>query len=170
MFPGIKRSGAVLLLLVALCASFVLGLSVGGPVHQAVGQAAVDAESQLFTTLYKQVNPSVVSITVLIPAPTSSDNNSPQIPNLPNGTPGPFVVPGLPNGTPAPSETGDASGFIYDTDGHIVTNSHVVRDANRIEVTFADDVTVTAQVVGMDLDSDLAVLKVDTDKSRLVPA
>ncbi|MHB8625579.1 MAG: S1C family serine protease [Aggregatilineales bacterium] len=156
MFLWIKRSGAVALLTAALGISFLSGLAFGTPPHQAVGQAAVDAETQLFTTLYKQVNPSVVSISVRIPTSASPDLIQP-------------LVPGQPNGTPSPYATGDASGFIYDTAGHIVTNAHVVQDADRVEVTFADDVTVTAKVVGTDLDSDLAVLKVDTDQSRLVP-
>lgn len=157
MFSKLKRSGAVALLAAALCGSFLVGLAFGTPAHEAVGQAAVDAETQLFTTLYKQVNPSVVSISVRIPASTAPNLGQPQI-------------PGLPDTTPAPYETGDASGFIYDTSGHIITNSHVIQDADRIEVTFADDTTVTAKVIGKDLDSDLAVLQVETDQSRLAPA
>jgi S1-C subfamily serine protease len=52
-----------------------------------------------------------------------------------------------------------STGFIYDKDGHIVTNYHVVNNANSINVTFADGNSYTAQITGTDPYSDLAVLK-----------
>ncbi|MFN8421344.1 MAG: trypsin-like peptidase domain-containing protein [Anaerolineae bacterium] len=54
------------------------------------------------------------------------------------------------------------SGFVYDDTGHIITNAHVVANATVINVQFADGSVVSAEVVGADEDSDLAVLKVDT--------
>ena len=65
--------------------------------------------------------------------------------------------------------SGAGSGFVWDTEGHIVTNNHVVESARRIVVTFADDTTVEAELVGADADSDLAVIKVDVPASRLHP-
>jgi 2-alkenal reductase len=65
------------------------------------------------------------------------------------------VTTGLPGGG------GAGSGFVLDTEGHIVTNNHVVEDAERIVVRFADDTTADAEVVGTDPDSDLAVIQVD---------
>ncbi len=56
---------------------------------------------------------------------------------------------------------GAGSGFILDTQGHIVTNNHVVADANLITVVFFDGFEAQAQVVGLDPDSDLAIIKVD---------
>ena len=56
---------------------------------------------------------------------------------------------------------GSGSGFVYDTEGHIITNNHVVEGASKIYVTFADGKMVAATVVGTDADSDLAVLKVE---------
>lgn len=53
------------------------------------------------------------------------------------------------------------SGFIYDRIGHIVTNNHVVEDADAIDVTFSDGTIVQAELVGADPYSDLAVIKVD---------
>lgn len=53
------------------------------------------------------------------------------------------------------------SGFIYSSDGYIVTNEHVVDEANRVQVTFPEGETVRAEVVGTDIYSDLAVLKVN---------
>jgi len=66
-------------------------------------------------------------------------------------------------------ESGSGSGFVWDTEGHIVTNNHVVERARRIEVTFADGTTAEAELVSTDPDSDLAVIKVDVPASRLHP-
>lgn len=59
------------------------------------------------------------------------------------------------------------SGFIYDVEGHIVTNDHVVADAESVEVTLADRTRVTARIVGRDPTNDLAVVKVDLPRDRL---
>jgi S1-C subfamily serine protease len=150
----LKPAGTAALVTVGLYGAFALGAVFSAPAHQVNGQAVVDPETALLTGLYKQVNPSVVSITVRIPNTVSSPD---YIPPVQNG------------GTPIPFQTGDASGFVYSKDGYIVTNAHVVQDADRVEITFADDITVKAAIVGIDPDSDLAVLKVVTDASRLVP-
>lgn len=65
--------------------------------------------------------------------------------------------------------TGTGSGFIIDTAGHIVTNNHVVEDAHAIEVEFFDGTLTSAAIVGVDADSDLAVLVVDSDVTELIP-
>jgi serine protease Do len=59
--------------------------------------------------------------------------------------------------------SGSGSGVIIDPDGHIITNNHVIGDATEIEVRFSDKSKLIAQVVGKDLDTDLAVLKVTAD-------
>ena len=56
---------------------------------------------------------------------------------------------------------GTGSGFLIDDDGHIVTNNHVVANAVQVVVVFYDDYQATAEVVGTDEDSDLAVIRVD---------
>jgi 2-alkenal reductase len=56
---------------------------------------------------------------------------------------------------------GAGSGFILDEEGHIVTNHHVVADADLVTVIFCDGTEVQAEIVGTDADSDLAVVKVD---------
>jgi serine protease Do len=56
---------------------------------------------------------------------------------------------------------GIGSGFIIDTDGRIVTNNHVVQDAEQLAVTLQDKSTVPATLLGRDPDNDLAVIKVD---------
>ncbi|MFZ2487151.1 MAG: trypsin-like peptidase domain-containing protein [Anaerolineae bacterium] len=55
---------------------------------------------------------------------------------------------------------GSGSGFVYDNDGHIVTNRHVVAGSNQFEVVFASGERQAAELVGADADSDMAVLKV----------
>ena len=64
---------------------------------------------------------------------------------------------------------GQGTGFVIDTQGHIVTNQHVVADAEEIEVDCPSGDRAWAEVLGTDLDSDLAVLKVDVPADRLFP-
>ena len=64
---------------------------------------------------------------------------------------------------------GLGSGFVIDTEGHIVTNHHVVEGASDIEVDFASGLKVRGRVLGSDPDSDLAVVKVDVPAEQLVP-
>jgi 2-alkenal reductase len=67
------------------------------------------------------------------------------------------------------ADGGSGSGFVYDAEGHIITNAHVVWNADTIRVHFSDDTTAEAEVLGMDADADLAVLKVDVPAEILVP-
>ncbi|MGC9360806.1 MAG: S1C family serine protease [Anaerolineae bacterium] len=64
---------------------------------------------------------------------------------------------------------GEGSGWVYDDQGHIVTNNHVVEGAEQVMVTFWNDVAAVAEVVGTDPDSDLAVIRVDVDGELLHP-
>jgi S1-C subfamily serine protease len=61
------------------------------------------------------------------------------------------------------------SGFVIDRDGTIVTNAHVVNGATKVTVTFQNDKTVDAKVLGKDESTDLAVLKVDPEGLSLTP-
>lgn len=61
------------------------------------------------------------------------------------------------------------SGFVYDSLGHIVTNYHVIEGATGLEVNFPSGLKTRAEIVGTDLDSDLAVIKVDVPQDTLVP-
>jgi putative serine protease PepD len=63
----------------------------------------------------------------------------------------------------------EGSGFVYDSSGHIVTNDHVVDGAQSFSVKFWNDKTYTAQLVGGDSSTDLAVLKVNAPASQLYP-
>ncbi len=66
-----------------------------------------------------------------------------------------------------PSGTG--SGFVYDRDGHIVTNYHVIQDADRVLITLADQSQWYARHVGSEPDKDIAVLKIEAPSDKLFP-
>jgi 2-alkenal reductase len=103
--------------------------------------------------IYAQVNPAVVNINVVkkqdITLPNFSDSPS--------------------SGPPQQYSQALASGFLWDTAGHIVTNNHVIADADNITVTFYDGTQVPGKVVGADADSDLAVVKVDMPTDQIQP-
>lgn len=66
-----------------------------------------------------------------------------------------------------PSGTG--SGFIWDKEGHIITNFHVIQNASKIQVTLSDRTVYEAKVVGQEPNKDLAVLKIDAPANKLQP-
>jgi 2-alkenal reductase len=67
------------------------------------------------------------------------------------------------------TEFGSGSGFVIDQDGHIVTNNHVIEDADEIDVTFWDGSVSTAKLIGADPYSDLALLRVEVEAAKLLP-
>ena len=68
-----------------------------------------------------------------------------------------------------PEGGGSGSGFVYDLEGHVITNEHVVRGADVVRVYFSDDTVATATILGSDSDADLAVLRVDVSPEILHP-
>jgi S1-C subfamily serine protease len=66
-------------------------------------------------------------------------------------------------------EKGSGSGFIWDREGHVVTNYHVIHDANVLSVTLADGSVWPARVVGEAPHNDLAVLRIDAPGEKLIP-
>jgi len=116
--------------------------------------ADVAALQNAYETIYKNVNPSVVTITIssqvaAVTNPLSGfgGRTNPNTPTTPNGQN--QIVP-----------TAEGSGFVWDTAGHIVTNNHVVKGAAKITVTFSNGSSYDATVVGTDPNSDLAVIQV----------
>jgi len=101
--------------------------------------AELDAEDALLINLYQRANPAVVYIEVLVEQ----------------------------EGTFMP--LGSGSGFVVDTEGHIVTNNHVIKEANAVQVIFFDGSLADATVIGQDPYSDLAVIQVDVAPERLTP-
>ena len=112
--------------------------------------------------IYSTVSPSVVNIRVVSKS-VDSTSNVPQIPGFPF-----FNLPQQ-QGPQQQFQTALGSGFVWDQDGHIVTNNHVINGADQIEVTFSDGTIVPATLVGADPDSDLAVIKVDVPTAQLHP-
>ena len=108
------------------------------------------ALQDLFSQIYQAANPSVVNITVIPNATATSQGAFPSL-----QTPAPTVIIG--------------SGFVYDTNGHIVTNNHVIENAANIVVTFPDGSQQAATVVGADPGADLAVIQLQGDFSQLKP-
>lgn len=105
--------------------------------------------------IYEQVNPSVVNIRV-VQKLSVQDMGSSQNPLFPF-----FSLPQGQDQSPEQYQSGLGSGFVWDQQGHIVTNNHVIDGADKIEVTLTDGTILSAELVGTDPDSDLAVLKVD---------
>jgi serine protease Do len=108
-----------------------------------VSLAALD---QNLEAIYQKVSPSVVFIMVAQKPGASSAQTSGN---------GPTVVSG--------------SGFVWDAQGDIVTNNHVVENADSISVTFLEGAQADAEIVGADPGSDLAVIRVAVDPSLLKP-
>lgn len=178
--------GLTVLLLLALLGSFAGGIMLA-PYLSGNAQAAplMPAKSDLpavtapaaqtndvlatyeeaLSQLYQATVPSVVSIRV-----TQKIEANTNMPN-PFGFDHPDI-PGQQQDQPSPREffnRGLGTGFVWDTEGHIVTNNHVVADASDVEVIFADGTSAKAEVLGTDPNSDLAVIKVDVPASELKP-
>jgi len=115
---------------------------------------------EAYTSIYENVLPSVVSISVIRTVISSGFKSSEN----------PFDFEAPPNDEPFEyQESAAGSGFVWDTDGHVITNNHVVESGEIIRVNFADGRSVLAELVGADAASDLAVLKVDLPANSLVP-
>jgi S1-C subfamily serine protease len=70
---------------------------------------------------------------------------------------------------PTQIQQGTGSGFIWDNEGHVVTNFHVIQDARSAKVTLADHSAWDAQLVGAEPDKDVAILKIDAPSDKLFP-
>jgi len=118
----------------------VVGVQVPTPVPQNIIDEA-DADYLVLSNVYDRTTPAIVNIEAQI---TATDN-------------------------PLFSDLSRGSGFVFDNEGHIVTNAHVVNDAEAVQVTFSSGYVADAEVVGTDSYSDLAVIKIDVDPERLEP-
>ncbi len=127
--------------------------AISKPESHVLSQGTVlDDLQNTLNSIYENVNPSVVSIQV------TQKVSMQQLPFY-----------GFTPQTEEQYQQGAGSGFVWDKQGHIVTNNHVVADADKINVQFYDGTIVQAELVGADADSDLAVLKVDVPAEQLRP-
>ncbi len=173
---GINFKGAALVALV----SVIVGLGISGslgwlvPSRALVSQSAPDvpAASSLpdFVSLAKKIKPVVVNIST---TQISESRGQPEF-GSPFGDDDPFndfwrrfFGGPMPRGPQRQRSLG--SGFIIDTDGSILTNNHVIENAQKIVVKLSDDQEYEAKVIGRDPKTDIAIIKIDA-KTTLVAA
>ncbi len=153
-----RQQSRLLILLVALVAVLLAVVAVEGsllyrlyaapapavvrPV-EARGDLAADEKATI--ELYNNVRPSVVHITTLVNRRDSLNLNVQKVPE------------------------GTGTGMVWDSDGHIVTNYHVVRGSDSAVVTLADQTSWDAKTVAVFPDKDIAVLHIEAPRSRLHP-
>jgi len=160
----------------ALCS--LVGASIGSAIenYPAAGRtvpvaASADAVRSLpnFTELAKRLGPSVVNVSTT------------QVRRMAQGAPAPFGQGDprndllerffggrIPRGAqpgPQPRQGGVGSGFIIDSNGTILTNYHVVGNAQKINVTLSDGKSYEAKVIGTDQKTDIAVIKIDAGRN-----
>ncbi len=114
-----------------------------------------------FADLVAKQGPAVVQVSTVQDAKKVSSRDMPDMEDLPpwfRNFPG---MPGMPHGrNPGPAQ-GVGSGFIVSTDGIILTNAHVVADADEVTIKLTDSREYKAKVLGSDKRTDVAVLKID---------
>ena len=108
-------------------------------------RANLTDEEKSTTAIFKNASPSVVFITT---SAAQFDLNTRNVTEIPQGT---------------------GSGVIWDNAGHIVTNFHVIRNASTAQVTLADHSAYSAELTGASPENDVAVLKINAPKDKLVP-
>ena len=155
----------------AMCAVLALfGLGVAGP---AMARPAPDSFADLADRLLPGVVNIATSQTLKAPPKTA-------LPDVPPDSPLADLFKNFQGGGGAPRHvTSLGSGFVIDPSGFIVTNNHVIEDAEQVTVTFYDGNSLPAKIVGRDTKTDLALLKVipkkplpathfgDSDKARI---
>ncbi|MCL4297782.1 MAG: trypsin-like peptidase domain-containing protein [Anaerolineae bacterium] len=164
---GIGAGCAILILLLVLVGSLVFPLvrTMAMPVRQ-VSQPELPAEEQQANEVLPTLTPAAQDG---VEPPISSTVTTPPLPGLEAGSlaglyerlnPGVVSIQVyIERETLGGAAAG--SGFILDTEGHVVTNNHVIADATRVTVVFYDGTEAEAEVIGADAESDLAILRVE---------
>ena len=124
-----------------------------------------------FADLAARLLPSVVNVST---TQVVEGNPGIELPQLPPGSPfEEFFKEFMERGQPRQQQqrrraTSLGSGFVFDNQGHIVTNNHVIQDADEVTVILHDETRLEAKVIGRDTKTDIAILKVEPS-ARLVP-
>ena len=113
--------------------------------HAVVARGDLAEDERATIELFESAAPSVVFITSVV---ERRDFFSRNVTEIPRGT---------------------GSGFVWDVDGHVVTNFHVIQGSERARVTLNDQTTWEARLVGASPEKDLAVLELDLPRNRLTP-
>jgi S1-C subfamily serine protease len=140
--------GAVALLLALGCFVLPAGGAIAAPAFQqrtVAARGALAAEEQNNIAVFKSASPSVVHITTIELTTNLFTRDVTQVPR------------------------GTGTGFIWDEKGYVVTNFHVIQEANAAQVTLADQSSWKAELVGYFPDRDLAVLRIDAPREKLKP-
>ena len=149
-----------LLIRYALITAFVALLVVLG------GQSATSADRpDSFADLAEKLSPAVVNISTTM---VVGGSNRPQMPQFPEGSPfEDFFKEFQDRGEPSRRAQSLGSGFIIDATGIVVTNNHVIENADEISVILANDESFKAKVIGRDAKTDIAVLQIEPGDSKL---
>jgi len=130
-------------------AAFALVLQISaGHAQEVSGERLLDREEQSNVNVFKQSSPSVVNISTRKAIAAQGRNVTLNMGRIQSGT---------------------GSGFLWDSNGHVVTNYHVVEDSSVVRVRLTDGTEWNAQILGKAPEFDLAVLKIDAPKERLRP-
>lgn len=121
-----------------------------------------------FADLSERLTPAVVNVSTTQKVTVGEE--FPEIPQFPEGSPYQDFFDEFMQrrgrSMPMAPVTSLGSGFIIDAqNGYIVTNNHVISEAEEVRITFYNDVTVPAEIIGRDEKTDIAVLKVEVDKN-----
>jgi serine protease Do len=162
-------------LAIAVVATGTSGFSTPNfPSAIATAHADTMQRSTGFADVVEKVKPAVVSVRVKVDATAKmmSMNDNDEASPMQPGAPlekffEQFGGRGMPKGFPQGKRavTGEGSGFFISADGYAVTNNHVVDHAKTVQITMDDGSTYDAKVVGSDPKTDLALIKVDANKS-----
>ena len=180
--PGRKAFAVRRLALLASAAGLAIAVVAGTssfstttlPSAIATAHAETMQRSTGFADIVEKVKPAVISVRVKVDATakmTSMNDNDEASPMQPGAPLEKFFEQfggrGMPKGFPQGKRavTGEGSGFFISADGYAVTNNHVVDHAKTVQVTMDDGSVYDAKVVGSDSKTDLALIKVDANKS-----
>ena len=155
-----RGADATLLLRYAIMTGFVALFVVLG---SQAGRAADRPDS--FADLAERLSPAVVNISTTM---VVRNNDRPQLPQFPEGSPfEDFFREFEDRGERSRRAQSLGSGFIIDAAGIVVTNNHVIENADEISVILANDESFDAEVIGRDAKTDIAVLKIDPGDTSL---
>ncbi len=167
---GERQANHGRLLVAAGLVAALVGGAFGSPLGFPVGAAAAQARSapDSFADLAERLQPAVVNISTTQKVQVNQRRGPEGMPQFPPGSPFEeffrdfFERQQREGARPPRPVTSLGSGFIIDADGYVVTNNHVIADADEVKVILHDDTELPAKIIGRDTKTDLALLKVES--------